>query len=334
MATQVVTEGADRVPYVDWPAILAGAVLATAVAFLMLTFGTAIGLSFASPYRVPDEKSLWLFAVAAGLWLMWVQGSAYMAGGYLAGRLRRRHVDATGDEVEVRDGAHGLVVWALGTLIAAFVLASIGTGAFQIAGGAAQIAATAASGNAKASNGDQTDYLVDLLLRPSATTAVRAPAAIAATPAGPLSGSPPDGAAPLPGAPPAGAMAMPGAPAPGGPALEDSRKEVNRILLVSAARGDVSPDDRARIARVVSDRTGMSQVEAQQRVDATLNDAQAKAKAAADKARKAGIISTFITIVSLLVGATAAWWAASMGGRDRDARTVFTLFGRWGYRSR
>ena len=78
----------------------------------------------------------------------------------------------------------------------------------------------------------------------------------------------------------------------------------------------------------------MSQAEAQQRVDATLADAKAKAKAAADKARKAGIISAFISIVSLLIGAVGAWWAASMGGRDRDARTAFTLFGRWGYRVR
>src|SRR5262249_191484 len=155
-------------PYVDWAAIFAGAVVATAVAFLMLTFGTALGLSFASPYRAPDEKSLWLFAVAAGLWLMWVQGSAYMAGGYLAGRLRRRHFDSTGDEVEVRDGSHGLVVWAVGTLVAALMVAFIGTGTVKATGGVAQIAATAASGNAKSGDGDQTDYLVDVLFRPNA----------------------------------------------------------------------------------------------------------------------------------------------------------------------
>ena len=116
--------------------------------------------------------------------------------------------------------------------------------------------------------------------------------------------------------------------------MEDSRKEVSRILMVSTARGDVTPQDRARIAQLVSQRTGISQPEAQQRVDATLSDAKAKAKAAADKARKAGIISAFITIAALLVGAAAAWWAASMGGRDRDAGTAFTLFGSWGYRVR
>jgi hypothetical protein len=317
MATRVVPEGADRVPYVDWPAIFAGAIVATAVAFLMLTFGTAIGLSFASPYRSPGEGSLWMFAVAAGLWLMWVQGSAYMAGGYLAGRLRRRHLEATGDEVEIRDGAHGLVVWALGTLIAAAVVALVGTGTAQVVGSAAQTAATAASGNVKDGSGHQTDYLVDVLFRPA--TAAAGGTGPAATPA--------------PGTPAAGAMPMPGGPAATG-AMEDSRNEVSRILLVSAARGDVAAEDRARIARLVSERTGMPQAEAQQRVETTLADAKAKAKDAADKARKAGIISAFITIAALLVGAASAWWAASMGGRDRDAGTVFTLFGRWGYRVR
>jgi hypothetical protein len=322
MATPVVTETADRSPYVDWAAIVAGAVVAIAVAFLMLTFGTAIGLSFASPSRGVDEGSLWLFAVAAGLWLIWVQGSAYMAGGYLAGRLRRRHLDATGDEVEVRDGAHGLVVWALGTLITALVVAVIGTGAAQVAGGAAQIAATAASGNAKAGNGEGTGYLIDVLFRPGST---QAPPGTAPTV---------PSAAPLPGTPPAGAMPVPAPPPGGGPAMEDSRQEVGRILTVGAARGDLSAEDKTRIARLVSERTGMSQADAQQRVDATLADAKAKAQAAADKARKAGIISAFITIASLLVGAVAAWWAASMGGRDRDAGTAFVLFGRWGYRIR
>jgi hypothetical protein len=266
---------------------------------------------------------LWLFAVAAGLWLMWVQGSAYMAGGYLAGRLRRRHFDATGDEVEVRDGAHGLVVWALGTLIAALAVALIGTGAVQVAGGAAQIAATAASGDTKAGDADQTDYLVDVLFRPGTGTASADAQA-------------PTGATPLPGTSPAGAMPTPGnmAAMTSRFAMDDSRKEVNRILVVGAVRGDVAPEDRARIARLVSERTGMSQADAQQRVDSTLADAKAKAKAAADKARKAGIISAFITITALLIGAVAAWWAASMGGRDRDAGTAFTLFGRWGYRVR
>jgi hypothetical protein len=308
MATTVIAER-DTHPYVDWAAIIAGAVLATAIAFLMLAFGAAIGLSFASPYKTPTEGSMWLFAVGAGLWLMWVQGSAYMAGGYLTGRLRHRHGDATPNEVEVRDGAHGLIVWGLGTLIAALVTAFIGTGAIQLAGGAAQTAATAASGNA-----DQTSYLVDTLFRP-------------ATPTPAAAGSTAPGMAPA--TTPSATAGMSSTPSPdANRAAENNRREVTGILTVSGVRGDVSADDRTYIARLVAERTGLSQAEAQRRVDATLADAKAKA----DKARKAAVVSAFITITALLIGAAAAWWAASMGGRDRDAGTLFTLFGRWGYR--
>jgi hypothetical protein len=287
MAT-IVSEGrGDARAYVDWPAIFAGTVLATAIAFLLLAFGAAVGLSLASPYRAPDEGSMWLFAVAAGLWMVWVQGSSYMAGGYLAGRLRRRHGDAVDSEIEVRDGAHGLVVWGLGTLVAALVTALVGTGALQVAGSAARTAATAAG------DAERMGYVVDTLFRST---------------------------------PPGGAVAA-SAPADANRAAEN-RRVVSGILATSATPGEVSADDRSYIARLVAERAGMSQADAERRVDATLADVKAKA----DKARRVAVVTAFVTIASLLVGAAAAWWAASMGGRDRDAGTVFTLFGRWGYR--
>jgi hypothetical protein len=37
--------------YVDWPAIFGGAVVGAAVAFVLSTFGTDLGLSLVSPYR-------------------------------------------------------------------------------------------------------------------------------------------------------------------------------------------------------------------------------------------------------------------------------------------
>jgi hypothetical protein len=303
----VVAEAAEGRSYVDWGAVIAGAVLATAIGFILLAFGAALGLSFASPYRGVEESSLWLFAIGAAIWLIWVQASAYMAGGYLAGRMRKRHFDATPTEVEVRDGAHGLVVWALGVLISAAVAGMIGTGAIQLAGGAAQTAATAASGNADAA-GDSNGYFIDMLLRPAA------PAASTAATTTPSTTTP--------------ATTTPtGTGASRDPAVADaSRREISRIMTASAGR-DLAADDRTYIARVVAERTGLSQAEAERRVSETM----AKAKDAANKARKATIITAFITITALLIGAAAAWWAGSMGGRDRDRGTAFTLFGRWGY---
>ena len=37
-------------PSIDWPAVIAGAILAAAISFVLLTFGTGIGLSITSPY--------------------------------------------------------------------------------------------------------------------------------------------------------------------------------------------------------------------------------------------------------------------------------------------
>jgi hypothetical protein len=311
----VVAEAAEGRSYVDWGAVIAGAALATAIGFILLAFGAALGLSFASPYRGVQESSLWLYAIGAAIWLIWVQASAYMAGGYLAGRMRKRHFDATPTEVEVRDGAHGLTVWAVGVLISAAVAGMVGTGAIQLAGGAAQTAATAASGNADAADG-RTGYFVDMLLRPASP----ASAGAGTTPPGATATSPATTAT-------TSTTASPGTGAPRDPAAADaSRREISRILTVGAGR-DMAADDRTYIARVVAERTGLSQAEAERRVDETV----AKAKDAANKARKAAIITAFITVTALLIGAAAAWWAGSMGGRDRDRGTAFSLFGRWGY---
>ena len=110
--------------YVDWGAVIAGAVLAAAISFVLVTFGTAIGLSLTSAYRGNGASLPWL-ALAAALWLLWVEVSSFMAGAYIAGRMRHRAPEATQHEVDVRDGTHGLLVWATGTLVGAVITALI-----------------------------------------------------------------------------------------------------------------------------------------------------------------------------------------------------------------
>jgi hypothetical protein len=72
---------------VDWPAIIAGAIVAAAVSFVATTFSSAIGLTVASPYAGPRQE---LFFIAAGVWLVFIVVSSFAAGGYITGRLRRR----------------------------------------------------------------------------------------------------------------------------------------------------------------------------------------------------------------------------------------------------
>lgn len=101
--------------YVEWSAVAAGAVLACAVSLVLLQFGNGLGLSVTSIQQMDDITAGKVMVVS--LWLFWVQLMASMSGGYLAGRMRAPW-EAASPESEIRDGTHGLLVWAVSTLVA------------------------------------------------------------------------------------------------------------------------------------------------------------------------------------------------------------------------
>jgi transposase len=87
----------------------------------------------------------------------------------------------------------------------------------------------------------------------------------------------------------------------------------------------LSDTDRGYAARVVAAQTGMSQADAEKRVDAVyaqaksmLADAELAARTAADNARKALAKTSIWMFVALLFGAFCASLAATIGGRQRD----------------
>ena len=139
--------------YVDWGAIAAGGFLAVALSSVFLAFGSAIGLSITS-FQGGKSASVTALVVAAALWLLWVQVSSFAAGGYFAGRLRRRAGDASLHEAEMRDGSHGLIVWAVGA-----VFGTVLAGALAISG---------LGGNAAAMDAD---YYVGRLIRGETSSA-------------------------------------------------------------------------------------------------------------------------------------------------------------------
>src|SRR5690606_37374432 len=126
--------------YADWPAIFVGAVLASGIALILLGFGTAIGLTVhpLEDGRAPGMGTI----IGIGLWSIWAIVSSHMVGGYAAGRLRRRVHDATEHEADVRDGFHGLAVWAIGVLIGAVLLATGVTAGARVGATAGEAAAT------------------------------------------------------------------------------------------------------------------------------------------------------------------------------------------------
>jgi hypothetical protein len=102
---------------------------------------------------------------------------------------------------------------------------------------------------------------------------------------------------------------------------QDVRAETTRILAAGIRNGDVPAGDKTYLAQLVAARTGLSQADAEKRV----NDVIAKAKAAetkarqiADAARKAGAYLSIFTAASMLIGAFIAAAAAALGGRHRD----------------
>jgi hypothetical protein len=95
----------------------------------------------------------------------------------------------------------------------------------------------------------------------------------------------------------------------------DSRGEMVRLFTSSFRNGgELKPADREYVAKVVAARTGLSQADADKRV----NDVVTQAKADMDAARKATAQLAFWLTASLLLGAFCASLAATEGGGLRD----------------
>jgi hypothetical protein len=284
--------------YVEWGAVIAGAIGASAISFLLLTFGGAIGLTLTSPLPNASGLSAWGTVVAVAWWAILVQIGSFFAGGYLAGRMRVGWRNAARDESEFRDGAHGFLVWAVGVLLGALVLAWAGGATLKTATQAAStLAGGATAGMASNQSNPGADYATDLLLRPT-------PRAGSAT------------------ATPAQTTASQNDPA--------MRNAVRRIFASTIGNRELTARDRDYLSEVVASRTGLSQAEAQSRVDSTIQDVQKfenQARQTAETARRYALISGFLAAASLLISLAAAVGGAHLGGLHRDEGTVAHLFG-------
>lgn len=305
-------------PAVSWGAIFAGAAAACAMSLVLLILGMGLGLAVVSPFSGRGASGTTV-GVSAILWITFTQLAASAIGGYLAGRLRTKWRDTQTDEIFFRDTAHGFLAWAIATIVTAATLTStvgaiLGTGA-EAAGsavsGVASTAATAVSagaasaGAAKASapnkQGQTADesgnYFVDSLFRSD------------------------------PGA--RGKSNGNGSQDASGADHGPSNGEVTRIFANALSTGSLSDDDARYIAQLVAARTGLDQAAAEKRVHDMFGRYQERARQfentareQADKARKGSAYSALWMVVSLLVGAFVASFAATYGGRQRDLITT------------
>jgi hypothetical protein len=251
-----------RTDFVHWTPVIAGALVASALSLVLIAFGGSLGLSVASTAPTWRDTSASL-TLLSGLYLVLTALVSFGFGGYVAGRLRITWEPGLHSEfVEFRDGAHGLLSWALAVVISGLIAAVI-AGAIGSKSVASPTTPVANTGEALIA------YDLDRLFRSERREQGN---------------------------------------------LAYSRAEASRILLAATSRAGMKPDDRQYLSRLVASQTGIAQPDADRRVE----EAIAAATLAVKKARQSGVILGFSIAVSLLLGATAAWYAACLGGQHRD----------------
>jgi hypothetical protein len=111
--------------YLQWTPVIAGALAATALSLILVTFAAAVGLgvSSTSPTWRDASAALWILS---GLYLILQAIVSFAFGAYIAGRLRRPRAAGPTDEVESRDGIHGLAVWAVAVVLGALLAGVVG----------------------------------------------------------------------------------------------------------------------------------------------------------------------------------------------------------------
>ncbi|MET3109450.1 hypothetical protein AAKU58_004307 [Oxalobacteraceae bacterium GrIS 1.18] len=284
---------------VSWASILVGATTAAALSLILLVLGAGLGLSSISPWSYSGISAS-SFGVSTIIWVAVTQILAAGMGGYLAGRLRTKWTGVHTDEVYFRDTAHGFMAWAVATLATAALLTSaigsVVTGAAHVGASttgsiAAAVAETEKNHFSAGLEGGGSAYFMDSLFRsgPVNTSNARLATADASQNAA-------------------------------------TSLEVGRIFINSMNAKALPAEDTSYVGRLVAQRTGLTQQEAEKRVNDTFANIQAKksnaeikAKDTADKLRKVTIYATLWLFASLLMGAFSASLAATWGGRSRDA---------------
>ena len=252
------------------------------LATTLILLALGAGLGFTSISPWPNAgASITTFSIMTGIGLILVQWISSALGGFLTGRLRTKWVNVHTYEVFFRDTAHGFLTWALATVVGALLLASAASSI--IGGGARAVGAVAGE-------------------------ATQAGAQLASQAASSISGYDVD------------SLFRSDKPDTAANPQQDIA-QTTRILAAGLSSGDMPPADKAYLAQLISNRTGISQADAQKRLDdvfARAKDAEVKARQAADAARKAAAQLSIFTALSMLIGAFIASAAAAYGGSSRD----------------
>ncbi|MFA9217825.1 MAG: hypothetical protein ACEQSK_12070 [Sphingomonadaceae bacterium] len=271
---------------VSWGAIVAGAAAAAVLSLVMVILGSGLGLAVISPWSYHSTAAIGISTI---LWISLTQLAASAVGGYMAGRLRTPWVSVHSDEVYFRDTAHGLLAWAVATLLTAILVSgaarSLFDGAVEAGTEVAKVSAVGGVREAIDSGLNPVDYFADMLLRSET-------------------------------APAEAGNARPEVMRIFATALQaGSLSPMDRTYLarmVAARTALPQSEAEQRVDAVYA------------KVSATVANAKVKAKEAANTARKATAGAAIWMTVALLLGGFVASLSATFGGRLRDAATQST----------
>jgi len=273
----------------SWGAIFAGAVTALVAQILLTLVGLGIGLS-ALDTNGGDNPSVAAFSTTAGLW--WV-GSGIVAsliGGYLAGRLSGRGSRAT-------SGYHGLVSWAVTTLVVIYLLtSSVGS----LLGGTFSGLSSVLGGAGQAIGG-------------TVQTAAQAAAPSLSKVSNPIDGIEQQVRQQAAGQDPQ--------------AARDAAVSAMRAALTGDAAQQKQAEDRAAEALAKAQNIPVDQARSQvqdykKQYEQTVTEAKQKAKAAAEETRKTAAQGALYAALALVLGAVAAFLGGLAGTVKRADERV------------
>ena len=134
-------------PRISWGAIIAGVILSLIIYLIMSVLGTAIGASLVSPMSQNPTRG---FGFGSGVWVIVTTVLAVFVGSYFAGRC-----------APVLGWLHGLLSWAVMTLLVVYGMASFIGSAVSAAGSVASTAATAGAAAGAAAGNQSSPTVVD-----------------------------------------------------------------------------------------------------------------------------------------------------------------------------
>ena len=124
LSTPAVVHAGEPHSAVSWAAIFAGATASLAMALVLTTLVAGFGLRLVAPWpgRVTASSG---FTPLLGAGMIAVQVISSALGGYIAGRMRTKWLNLHSHEAHFRDTAHGLLTWAVSTLVGAMLVATV-----------------------------------------------------------------------------------------------------------------------------------------------------------------------------------------------------------------